>query len=594
MTKTKRSLTQIALASLLILVIFGMTLPWQSTSAQDPTATPVVGTRVPPTLVPVPPATPTPPAVDESGIAHIQESKVLKVGTLYNAPPFSWLDENGDIVGYEPEVLRAVAVDLQIDIEFVQVTSETAEQMLLTGEIDVLVGQRIHTRPDEEFMLFSHPYFTNIQKLVVRQESGIATMDQLANRPVSVVVGSAAESALNLWIAENSIAFDVRRYLTQNEALDALASGEVDAMAGEMVDLRRAGRQGMSFVEGSLGIDPYSIAFRHHDVYLRNAVNRALQRLLASGRMDQIADNWFDPEEQSAGTFFNALIPVYANFAEDTRGIDDFPTDSPISETSVVDKIVAGQQITVAGLSLNDSAPAYQRFLDPLNREIMFEMGRRWGVNIVFMPDTYQQGKTMLTQGQADVAIGVFPVWEVTDRVEYSVPYHYHSNKIITLEGSRFGYFTDFRGGQWIGYYQDDPDDEARLNFLTETFNTSPAIWPFVSDSQVYDKMLARDIDGLYGDSLRLQAFMQDYNPDLWRFISSSDGSDFSDGFRPIVLAAPQGDIDFIALINWTLADMYADGTLQRIWNDYYTGSEPTPYIPDFTGNGDYLMNRGQ
>lgn len=588
---------QIAFLIVLIGLIAVMVIPASQISAQDGGApTEPAGTRVPPTLVPAPAATATPEAIAMSGIKQIQDTDTMTVGTLYNAPPFTWLDEQGDVVGYEPEVLRAVAADLGVSVEFVQVTSETAIPMLLSGEIDMVIGTRIHSKDAEAVMEFSHTYFYNRQLLVVRADAPYGSISDLANQRVSVVAGSEAEEALNYWISANNIPINVIRFLTEGEALDALASGDVEAMAGPFAGLRRAGRQGMRFLDPNaeaLRLDPYGIAFRRYDINLRNAINRAIQRLAASGRLDEIAGNWFDEEERSLGAYFSALIPVYADVAADTRAIDDFPPDIRQPEGAVLEKIRNDQQLTVAGLSLNDAAPVQDRFLDPLGREIMYEMGRRWGVDIVFLPDTYNQGQELITGGQADIAIGVEPRWEAVDRVEYTIPYHYRSDKIIVLDGSRFRFFTDLRGGQWIGYFSDDPADGERLEELKEFFNTSVGVWRFISENQAYEAIFGtRNVQALYGDSIRLQAFMEENSPDIWRFLSSSRGGDFTDNFEPIVMAVPRGESDFLTLVNWTLGEMAADGTLQRIWEENYLGSEGPPFVPYYQGDGAFLYEQ--
>ncbi|MCI0712944.1 MAG: transporter substrate-binding domain-containing protein [Chloroflexi bacterium] len=593
----KNKTLQLSLIFTAILLLVFIMIPAAGIYAQgDGAPTPPAATRIPPTLVPAPPATSTPEAIAMSGISQIQETNTITVGTLYNSPPFSWLDEQGDVVGYEPEVLRAVAVDLGVDIEFVQVTSETAEQMLSTGEIDMLIGQRIHSKDAEAIMDFSHTYFYNRQLLVVRQDAIQTSLADFANQRVSVVAGSPAEESLNQWISANGVPIQIDRQLSQSDALDALQNGSVAAMAGEYDDLRRAGRQGMRFINPInevLRLEPYAIAFRRYDINLRNAVNLALQHLTASGRMDEIAQNWFDEEEIGLGANFAALIPVYQDFNADVRKVTDFPPDMPVPLNNILAKIQQGEQLVVAGVSLNEGEPFHVRFLDQLSRELMFEMGRRWGVNIVFLPDTVNQGQDQLVQGNADIAIGVEPRWEGVDRVEYSVPFHYRSDKMIVLDGSRFRYFNDLRGGHWIAYFDDDPADFDRLEELKDFFNTSPDLDGFSNMDTLYDLLVeSRDMDALFGNSIRLQAFMAEHNPELWRFIANPRGGDFSDGFEPIVIAVPRGESDFLSLVNWTLGEMVADGTFARIWEEHYPGFEAPPFIPNFPGSGDFLYQQ--
>lgn len=580
---------------LLVACAFGLLVMSPLTFAQggqgQPTPTPQVGTLVPPTPIIVATPTPTPQAAAVSGIRTLQDTGKIRVGVRYNVPPFSWLDDKGEVNGYEAELMQAIAVDLKVEVEFVQVTAETQRQALLSGQVDVLIGEQIHTRDGEQWMEYSHPYYYNEQRIVIRQGDPYGRIADLANHRVSVIAGSRGEEAMGLWMAQNGTGMELVRYLTQDDALDALANGEVDAMVGELDDLSRAGRQNMSLLGEVVRFDFYAIAFRRHDVNLRNPINRAIQRLYASGRVVEIAEKWFPDKDIN----FAALIPVYDNFAGDTREVKDFPPDIPSPNQSVMDKIRNGEAITVAGVSLNDTDPLYKRFLDPLNREIMYEMGRRWGVTIVFLPDTADTGVDLVANGQADIAVNVRPRWDGADRADYSLPYHYHKHQILVVKDGRYdGGINSFRGGSWIGYYEDTPADGERLEFLVDFLRISPAIYRFISNQQVIEEIFdQRNVDGIFADSIRLQALTIEQPRNAWAVLPN-----FEDLFGPIVMATPRNDADFLTLVNWTLADMYRDGTLASIWTANYPavplfpGQDVPPFVPDWAGVGDFLYQQ--
>lgn len=575
------SLSLYGLVITLILIL--PLLTWQPSSAQTADPTSPAPTLVPPTLVPTPTlAANQPQATREliSGIATMQTEQVMRVGTLYNVYPFAWLTETGTIEGYEAEVIRALAVDLEVEVDFVQVTAETQWQMLLNGEVDMLIGEQMPTKQAEEFVEFSYTYYYNQQRMVIRQGEPYTTLADLANRRIAVEAGSRGESALNLWMAQNGIGFQAVRYLSMDEALDALANGEVDGMVGELDDLARAGRQQMSLIPEAINLDAYAIVFRRHDVNLRNAINRSLQRLYASGRLNEIAKKWFPTEDIN----FAAFIPKYLNMYDDTRTVADFPTDMPLPAQSVLDKIKARGTLIVAGLSLSENDPSYARYLDPLNQAIILEMAARWGVQVQFMSGTYNLGADMVSQGSADMAIGVRPRWDGADRVDYSIPYHHRQDVIIGLVGSRYAALRDFRGGSVIGYYQDDPDDALRLETLREALNLNYSLYTFPNNVAAKEALFdTRNVDGLFGDNIRLQAFMSQYDFIDWRTIFTDDN------FEPIVIAVPRNDADFLTLVNWTLSDMRWDGTLERLWEAHY-GWDAPPWMPRYIGVGDFLL----
>lgn len=579
--------------SLLLLSI--IILPLGDSQAQNGASpTPAVGTRVPPTLVPTPQgfaADTGYSTVEISGLVRVQEEGVLRVGTPYNMRPFAWLDETGRLVGFEVDVMRAITDELGIEIEFVQVTAETERRLLLTGAVDVLIGEQLKSRQNHEFMDFSYTYYDNRQKIVIRQEDSATypTISSLSNQRIGVVAGSRGEESINIYMARNGVGFDLVRYLSQDNALDALSAGEVVAVVGEWDDLNRAGRLGMSYVPEDLQIDLYAIAMRRYDVNLKNLINRSLQRLLKSGVLTSLADSYFTDRD---AVNFGAFIPIFNGTESDTRTVADFPPDMPIPASSVTEKIRNGETLTVAGLSMSET-PSTLTYLDAINRAIVEEMARRWGVSVNFLPNSTGNAVDLLANGQADLAVGVQPRWDGADRVDYTVPYFYTGNRILVLETSQFDSLADFRRGSYIGYFADAPDDQAYLEGLEGTFST----YRFADENDARQMFNTRDVDGAYGDIIRLLAFMDANGGYPWLLIGGSLGQN---PFQPITLAVPRNDVDFLTLVNWTLSDMRYDGTLERLWREsgypidtwVAYGIDALPYIPYYPGIGDFLTQR--
>lgn len=576
----------ISLSSIVMVPIGG------SLAQNSSTPTAPAPTLIPPTKVPVTTAEPTTFTTStQSGIVTLQQEGIIRVGTLFNVPPFVWLDEAGQLSGYEADIIRAIAEEIGVQVEFVQVTGETYQQRLLGGEVDILIGQQIHTRQAEEFYEFSHTYFYNEQRMVIR-ETDIALypdLGSLADHRVAVVAGSRGEEAINVWMSRTGRGFQLVRFLSEDRALDALANGEVDGTIGEFDDLVRAGRLQMSLVPEVVQLDPYAIALRRYDVNLRNLINRSLQRLYVSGTLPTLGAKWFPGRDIN----YAAFIPLYGNLQDDARVVSDFPPDMPIPAVSTVDKILAGEALVVAGLDMFEGGLYYEGFLDGVNRDIVNELARRWGVTVTFLPDTYNTAPDLVANRQADMAMNVRARWDGADRLDYTFPYHYTGDRIIVLEGSQWGSFEDFRRGQWIGYFQDSPQDKAYLESLGRTYS----VYTFADSEQAIEELVTnRNIDALYGDSVRLLAFMERY-PYGWRFLPEGFGPD---SFQPIVIGLPRNDADFAALVNWTLGEMYADGTLKQIWaNNFDIGKWLTEYgidvphwMPNLPGYGEFLYNR--
>ncbi|NLX11522.1 MAG: transporter substrate-binding domain-containing protein [Chloroflexi bacterium] len=544
-----------------------------ATPSPEPTITP---TSAAPTLVPPTPiaqdATPLPvQQVSESGLAYAQENKVLRIGTYFNAYPFAWLNERGIIDGYEAEIMRAIGIELGVEPEFVQVTRRNAVPTLLSGEVDVLIGQQILARDRKTRLDFSHPYYLNEQRMVVQTDSPYTSLDQFAGLPVSVEIGSRSERALRNFSAASGIQFDIRTYFTESEALDALALGEVQGMVGELDSLRRAGRQQMRLIDTPVLFEPYAIVVRRWDVNLRNILNRSLQRLQASGRMEEIFANWFPGESMD----FHGLIPVYDTLYEDERGLDQFNTDLPLPAHPVLERIEGGLPIRVAGVATTEEMPTQVRLMNAFNRALLEDMAQRWGAQIEFVPDSVQNPVDLVANGQADLAIGVTPRWDGADRVEYSLPYILHGNRIAVPTRSDLNSLYDFLGtGWWIGFFADSPGDEETFRKYAEAYGVEQNIRTFAIQREsdaLYTMLVENNISAIYGDNLRLLALLRaSDNPDEVRILE-----DWYGDVLPTSFAVPRNDADFRALVDHTLQDMAADHTYQRLWAEHFGLGDP-------------------
>jgi polar amino acid transport system substrate-binding protein len=549
------------------------------TNTPRPSLTPTLPapTLIPPT--PMPTITPTPyepPTM--SGLAVAQTIGKLRVGTYYNEYPFSWLNEYGEVVGYEVDILRAIGIELGVEVEFTQVTRQSAEEMLLSERVDVLIGQQVHTRDREDWLDFTDAYYLNEERMVVRTDAPYNTLPDLAGLPVSVEIGSRSERALRNWSRLNGITFDIRTYFTESSALDALANGEVQAMVGELDSLRRAGRQQMRLIDEPVLVEPYTMVIRRWDVNQRNLLLRSLQRLKASGRLDEIFKTWFPGESID----FTRLVPVYDALYDDTRGLNDFPNDIPYPANPVLGRLGSGQTLRVAGLvPPGQAAPAQARMLNAFNQALVEEMARRWGVQIEIVPGSPITAVDQVVSGQADLAVGVSPRWDGADRVEYSQPYVGHGDRLMVKTNSQVkNGFGDMLGtGWWIGYFADDSLDAENIKKFAGIFNVSQNInEPFAiqDENRAIPAMVDDDnLDAIYGDNLRLIALMREGQyEDRVKILDTPYGDDM-----PIAFAMPRNDADFRAQVNLTLQDMVKDGTYQQLWAAHFGVGKPLPIL---------------
>ncbi len=582
----------VSISLLIALMVMAGALSVITITAQAPrTPVPMV-TLVPPTLLPPPPtATPRPP-ITQSALARIKarvstsQRPTLIVGIPFNIKRFSSLTETGEKEGFEADIAQAIADDWGVDLVYQQVTRQNALDLLLNGQIDLLMGQVIVSRDERRQALldYSDPIFASRQVALVINGSlpDNADLKDLGGKTVGVVVGSPAEDAVSAWSSGSGIQVSIKRYAMLDDALRALESKEIEVLAGDRWELheRVAGVVlNVGLLPTPFRVDPYGIAMQRYDDSLRTLVNRTLQRLEKSGRLDPIYDQWFPANLMPAG---DRILPrVWSNLDDDTRAFGDFPTDVVMPSQPVVPRIKAKQPLRVAGLGAPPGPNGKPPILDALNQALVNEMARRWGIQVQMVPDSYGKGEDALASGQADLAVGLEPHWSTVDRIDYAGLYAQHGYRLMTPFGSTLTRdFGDFLvGNRQIGYFADDPGavDLAKkeLDRVHIQSDSLKAIRLQTDNDAIQALVTDHSVRAVFADSLRLQPIVQ-ANP---KFVQLTDKTYPPGGTRPVAFGVPRNDADFRVLVDVTLQDMYRDGTYQRIWQDTFGLGDPLTVV---------------
>ena len=235
-----------------------------------------------------------PPARADDALDAIKARHKLIAGVKNDTPPFGYIDEKNEIVGFDVDIVRAIANALEVDLELVKVTSPTRIPLLVSGNIDLSAASMTHTREREGAIDFSITYYMGAQSLLVPADSPIKGLDDLAGKTVAVQQGTTLEKTLAKAAPEAKIQ-SFRDYTT---AWLALRQGRADAFTGSYDVLRGFAREasGFQIVGGRFSLEPFGIGMRHGDWRLRNFVNGVLQDLWTSGRYREIYLKWFQVE----------------------------------------------------------------------------------------------------------------------------------------------------------------------------------------------------------------------------------------------------------------------------------------------------------
>ncbi|MCD8155794.1 MAG: transporter substrate-binding domain-containing protein [Clostridiales bacterium] len=225
------------------------------------------------------------------------EDETLVVGFDAEYPPFGYMNDDGEYVGFDLDLAQMVCDNLGWELVKTPINWDSKDTELNSGNIDCIWnGFTINGREDD--YTWSEPYLNNEQVIVVAADSGIESLEDLAGKNVVVQAASAALDALNNEDnADLTASFaSLTEIADYNTAFMNIDSGAADAVA---VDVGVAKYQLSQREEGAYVIldetiqsEQYGIGFALGNEELCDIVWTEVVKLYESGAVDELAEQY--------------------------------------------------------------------------------------------------------------------------------------------------------------------------------------------------------------------------------------------------------------------------------------------------------------
>lgn len=227
----------------------------------------------------------------ESSIDRIKERGTLVAGVKFDTPPFGFLGDDNNPIGFDLDLVTRIAEEIGVDVEFVKVTSPTRIPLLVSGNVDLVAASMTHTVERDKAIDFSITYYTGGQALLVKADSDIASVNDLAGKSVAVQQGTTLEKNL----AAAAPDADRLGFKDYNSAWLALVQGRADALTGSLNILQGFAKdnEGYRLAGDMFSTEPFGMGVRQGDSDLRDIVNETLQKLWKSGEYQTLYVKWF-------------------------------------------------------------------------------------------------------------------------------------------------------------------------------------------------------------------------------------------------------------------------------------------------------------
>ena len=225
-------------------------------------------------------------------VQAIVDRGVLKVGVKDDVPGFGQKDAaTGEFSGIEIDLAKKIGESLGVNVEFTPVTAATRGQLLDNGDIDLVMATFTITEERKQTYNFSTAYYTDAVTVMVKKDSGISSLADLAGKKVGVSQGSTSMAALQEAAGED-VSIDFQEFATYPEIKAALDSGRVDAFSVDGSILGGYLDDTVELLSERFSPQEYGVTSKKDNTGLAEYVENLIQGWLAAGTIDQvIADN---------------------------------------------------------------------------------------------------------------------------------------------------------------------------------------------------------------------------------------------------------------------------------------------------------------
>ena len=218
----------------------------------------------------------------------------LRIGTVGDYPPFNYIDEAGELTGFDVDIARALCAEMEVRCLFQLHPWPVLIPELRAGTFDAIVASMSITEERRRLVAFTDRYYSNVSRFVTSEAPHFHP-----ERPAGMVIGAMRDTIASDWLEENvGETARIRLYDSKTEVLDALRRAQVDAVFGDLLGLHAwlNSHDGASFrfIGKGLHLDRgIGIAVRQEDEDLRLRINESLETILADGTYRRINARYF-------------------------------------------------------------------------------------------------------------------------------------------------------------------------------------------------------------------------------------------------------------------------------------------------------------
>lgn len=218
---------------------------------------------------------------------------VLSMATNANFPPYEFR-EGDAYAGIDVEIAQAIAEKLGMTLEINDVEFGSIIGGVQSGKFDMGMAGMTVTDERKESVNFSDTYAKAVQVVIVKEDSTIASVDDLAGKQIGVQQDTTGD----IYATDDFGSDNVTSYKNGADAVQALLAGKVEAVIidNEPAKSFVATTGGLKILETEYVEEEYAICVAKENTELLDKINAALAELTADGTVQSIIDKYIPAE----------------------------------------------------------------------------------------------------------------------------------------------------------------------------------------------------------------------------------------------------------------------------------------------------------
>lgn len=228
---------------------------------------------------------------DESKSSGDKEYKKIVAGTEATYAPFEYLDDKGNVVGLDSEILAAIGEEMGIETEVKNVGWDSMMSQVTTGEVDMGAAAITITDERKESYDFTDPYYEATLLIVTKEGSTVASLEDIKDKKIAVQINTTGHIAAQE--LQGVASSKILAYENFSVALTEVLTGAADAAIGDnavILDyLENNPDSGLKAVEDtSFEKDYFGFMVKKGNKELLDILNEGLQKIKDNGKLAEI------------------------------------------------------------------------------------------------------------------------------------------------------------------------------------------------------------------------------------------------------------------------------------------------------------------